>query len=76
MFLTKIAALKGILSDLGRMKITLKPNAKPVKQHPYRLNPKYKEKVHEELDKMLVARIIELVEESDWVNPAIVQEKK
>ena len=45
------------------MKITLKPDAKPVKQRPYHLNPKYKEKVHIELDKMLTARIIELVEE-------------
>jgi hypothetical protein len=27
------------------MKIPLKPGAKPVRQRPYRLNPKYKEKV-------------------------------
>ena len=58
------------------MKITLKPNVKPVKQRPYHLNPKYKEKVYEELDKMLAARIIKPVEESDWVSPMVVQEKK
>ena len=57
------------------MKITLKPDVKLVKQWPYRLNPKYKAKVHEELDKMLVTRIIEPVEESDWVSPMAVQEK-
>ena len=51
------------------MKITLKPDVKPIKQQPYLLNPKYKEKVHLELDKMLAAGIIELVEESDWVSP-------
>lgn len=58
------------------MKITLKLNMKPVKQWPYCLNPKYKEKVCEELDKILVARIIEPVEESDWMSPMVVQEKK
>jgi len=40
------------------------------------LNPKYKEKVCLELDKMLEAGIIEPVEESDWVSPMVVQEKK
>lgn len=65
LFLTKITDLKGIVGDLGMMKITLKLNTKLVKQRPYCLNPKYKEKVHVELDKMLTAGIIELVEESD-----------
>eukprot|EP00253_Pinus_taeda_P031878 PITA_31878 len=68
--------LKGIIRDLGVMKIMLKPNAKPVKQRPYRLNPKYKEKFYLELDKMLAAEIIEPLEESDWVSPMVVQEKK
>eukprot|EP00253_Pinus_taeda_P034231 PITA_34231 len=67
--------LKGTIGHLGMMKITLKPNAKPVNQRPYRLNPKYKEKVHLEIDKMLAAGIIESVEESDWVSPMVVQEK-
>lgn len=58
------------------MNITLKLDTKPVKQRPYHLNPKYKEKVHEELDKMFIAKIIEPVEESDWVSPMVVQEKK
>lgn len=65
LFPTKITVLKGILGDLGMMKITLKPDAKPIKKHPYRLNLKYKEKVREELEKILAAGIIELVEESD-----------
>lgn len=47
------------------MRITLKLDAKPVKQRSYRLNPKYKEKVRVELDKMLAARIIEPMEESN-----------
>ena len=34
-----------------------------MKQHPYRMNPKYKEKVRMELEKMLAAGIIEAIEE-------------
>ena len=45
------------------MKIPLEPDAKPVKQQPYRLNPRYKNKVKVELDCMLDARIIKLVDE-------------
>jgi len=69
LFPTRIMDLKGIVSDLGMMKITLKPNMKPVKQRPYCLNLKYKEK---ELDKMIATGIIEPVEESNWVSPMVV----
>lgn len=58
------------------MKITLKLNPKPIKQRSYHLIPKYKQKVRLELDKILEASIIELVEESNWVSPMVVQEKK
>ena len=54
----------------------MKDDAKLVKQCPYRLNPRYKEKFRMELDKMLAAGIIEPVEESEWVIPMVVQEKK
>jgi len=40
LFPTKFFDLKGIVGDLGVMKITLKPNVKPVKKRPYQLNPK------------------------------------
>ena len=76
MFPTKFLDLKGIIGDLGVMKITLKLDVKAVKQRPYRLNLKYKEKVHLNLDKMLMEIIIELMEEYDWVSPIVVQEKK
>ena len=65
LFPTKFSEMKGILGDIGVMKIPLNPDSNPVKQHPYRLNPKYKEKVKLELEKMLAAGIIEPVEESD-----------
>ena len=47
---TNFLDLKGIIGDLGVMKITLKPDVKPVKQRPYCHNPKYKERVRSELD--------------------------
>jgi len=72
MFPTKFLDLKGIIGDLGVMKITLKLDVKAVKQRPYRLNLKYKEKVHLNLDKMLMEIIIELMEEYDWVSPMVV----
>ena len=76
LFPMKFSEMKGILGDIGVIKIPLKADAKLVKQRLYRLNPKYKEKVRMELDKMLAAGIIEPVEESEWVSPMVVQEKK
>jgi hypothetical protein len=60
--------MKGIKGPMGDMRIPLNPDARIVKQRPYRLNPKYKEKVKIELDRMLEAGIIEPVEESEWIS--------
>ena len=49
------------------MNIPLNPNAKPVKQRPYRLNPRYEENVKIELNRMLDVAVIELVKESKWI---------
>jgi len=57
--------MKGIVRSLRDMKIQLNTDAKPTKSWPYHLNPKYKEEAWKELDKMLDARIIFHVEESD-----------
>jgi hypothetical protein len=46
--------MKGIKGPMGEMNIPLKPDARPVKQRPYKLNPKYKEKVNIELDPSLI----------------------
>jgi hypothetical protein len=59
LFPTTFSEMKGIVGELGEMKIPLKPEAKPVRQRPYRLNPVYKKKVKEEIDRMLEAGIIE-----------------
>jgi len=68
--------MKGIVGDLGVMKIPLKVDARPCKQCPYRMNPKYKEKVQVEINRMLEVGIIEPVEESEWISPMVIQEKK
>jgi hypothetical protein len=64
--------MKGIKGPMGEMRIPLKLDEKPIKQRPYRLNPKYKEKVKIELNKMLEVGIIEPVEESKWIIPMVV----
>jgi len=76
LFPTKFSKMKCIIGELGVMRIPLKPDAKPSKQRPYRMNPRYKEKVREEIDRMLEAGIIEPVEESEWISPMVIQEKK
>ena len=58
------------------MRIPLKEVVNPVKQRPYKLNLHYKQKVKQELDKMIAASIIEAVEESEWINPMVIQDKK
>jgi hypothetical protein len=68
--------MKGIIADLGEMKILLKPSAKPVRQRPYRLYLKYKENVKAKIERMLDTWIIKLVEELEWINPMIVLDKK
>ena len=64
------------MGDLGEMKIPLKLDAKPVKQRPYRLNPRYKEKVKAELECMLDTGIIKPIKESKWIIPIVMQDKK
>ena len=64
LFPTKFSEMKEIVGDLSEIKIPLRPDAKPVKQRPYRLNPRYKENVKPELDRMLEVGVIEPAEES------------
>jgi hypothetical protein len=58
------------------MKIPLNPDARQMRQRPYRLNLVYNNKVKAKIDKMLEVGVIEPMEESGWVNPMVVQEKK
>ena len=58
------------------MIIPLKEGVKPIKQHPCILNARYKEKVRQDLDKMITTGIIEPIEESEWIIPMVAQDKK
>jgi hypothetical protein len=75
LFPTTFIEMKGIAGELGEMNIPLRYEARPIRQEPYILNPIYKQKLKAQIDRMLEAGIIELVEESEWVSPMVVQEK-
>jgi hypothetical protein len=76
LFPTTFTEMKGIVGELGEMKIPLRPNARPIKQRPYRLNPIYKHKFKDDIDRMLEADIIEPIEESEWISLMVVQDTK
>jgi hypothetical protein len=47
-----------------------------VRHRLYHLNPRFKEKVNKDIDKMLEAGLIFAVEEEEWVSPIVIQSKK
>jgi hypothetical protein len=47
-----------------------------MRHRPSHLNPRVKEKVKKEIDKMLEAGLIFAVEETEWVNPIFIQRNK
>ena len=76
LFPSSVADLKGIKGYMGEMRIILNPNTRPVKHRPYRLNPRVKEKVKAEIEKMLKEGLIFPVDEVEWVSPIVIQNKK
>ena len=68
--------LKGLVEEMGEMKIDLLPKAILVKKRPYKLAHKYKEIVKTEIDNMLVAGIIYPIDQSERASPMVVQPKK
>jgi hypothetical protein len=76
LFPTTFTEMKGIARELGEMKISLRPEVRPIRQRTYRLNPIYKQKVKDDIDRMIEAGIIEPIKESEWISPMAVQEKK
>jgi hypothetical protein len=68
--------MKGIKGAMGEMKIELKLGSNPVRHRPYLLNPRVKEKVKREINKMLEYGLIFVVEEEEWVSPIVIQRKK
>ena len=68
--------LTGILPRLGEHKIDLVKGAIPVRQRQYRLNPRYSLMVKEDIDRLLEARFIYPVVNSEWISPIVVVPKK
>jgi hypothetical protein len=50
LFPTTFIEMKGIVGELGEIKIPLRPDVRPIKQRPYILNLIYKQKVKDRRD--------------------------
>ena len=59
--------LKGLVQEMGEMKIDTKPDVRPIKKRPYKLAHKYKE-----IDNMLAVGIIYPIDQSEWASPMVV----
>ena len=68
--------LKGISPTLCQHKINMEPDAKPVVDNQWLLNPKMKEVVRIEILKFLEAGIIYPIADSRWVSPVHCVPKK
>ena len=65
-----------IPSSLAEHTIDSIPNAHPVQQRRYRMNPNYATKVKSELDKLLQAKFISPVDSAPWLSPMVIIPKK
>jgi hypothetical protein len=72
LFPKTLSLLKFIKLSMGEMNIKLKLNSRPMNHRPYHLNPKVKEKVKKEAEKMLGERLIFPIEELEWVSPIVI----
>ena len=68
--------LKGVPLEICKHQITLEDNVKPIRQRPYRLNPKYSSMVHEDIKKLLECGFIYPVPYNEWVSPIVIVPKK
>jgi hypothetical protein len=76
LFPKTFSELNGMKGGMGEIKIELKLGSKPVRHRPYHLNPRLKEKVKKDIDKMLEACLIFVLEEAEWASPIVIQRKK
>jgi hypothetical protein len=68
--------LKGIPPKLAQHIIELDSIISPSHQAKYRLNPNYVTIIKQDIDKLLVVRFIQFVEEATWLSPIVVIPKK
>jgi len=57
---------------LAQHRIELDTSISPTHQARYKLNPNYVATIKQDIDKLLVARLIQLVEEATWLSPIVV----
>jgi hypothetical protein len=72
LFLKTFSELKDIKGAMGEMKIKLKPGSRPVNHRQYQFNPRIKENVNKEVDKILVTRLIFPIKEEEWISPIVI----
>jgi hypothetical protein len=68
--------LKGILLELAQHRIELNTSIPPAHQARYKLNLNHVVVVKHDIDKLLVARFIQPIEETRWLSPIVVIPKK
>ena len=64
--------LKGVDPEICQHTIPLREDAKPSRQCPYTYNDTFTKRIHEEIDKLLVAEFIYEIEHWDWLSPIVV----
>ena len=65
--------LKGLVQEMGEMKIDIKLDARQIKKRSYKLVHKYKKIVKKEIDNMLATGIIYPIDQLEFEIPMVVQ---
>jgi hypothetical protein len=68
--------LKGIPLELTQHKIEFDTIIPPAHQARYKLNSNYVIAIKQDIDKLLVARLIQYIEEATWLSPIVIVPKK
>jgi hypothetical protein len=68
--------LKGIPPKLAQHKIELDIIMPSAHQAMYKLNPNYAKTIKQNIDKLLVIKVIQFVEEATWLSPIVVVPNK
>lgn len=68
--------LKGIPPSIAQHRIELEKDIPPADQARYWMNPNYASIVKQDLDKLLQAKFIALVEDATWLSPIVIVPKK
>ncbi len=68
--------LKEIPKLICKRKIELTTDAHPIKQHAYRMNLNYVQRVREDLDKLLDTQFIFPIGTTQWLSPLVIVQKK